>query len=124
MKSAAFLLFALLSNFSFAAPVPCQPTGPCVYIRAPASPSPAVQIDATAAPGIGLLVQTTRGVATWSGASMPGGVAVWAAAVNGATALNVQGPMLKERTPRNVLKVYNADTGAFVGRFEFEIVQE
>jgi hypothetical protein len=45
-------------------------------------------------------------------------------AAGSAVALKVDGPMVKPRTARNLLKVYNPVTGALVGTFEFEIVQE
>lgn len=53
------------------------------------------------------------------------GVGVIANNISGGVALSIpNGAIIKPRTPRNILKVYNRTTGALVGEFEFEIVQE
>jgi hypothetical protein len=119
MKTIVSAIFLLFASLAVAQPVQCQPDRTCVYISSNATAA-AVQLDNRDGNGIGLLVYTNAyGILT--AALTAESTGIMATSANGGTALNVYGKMVKNRVPGNRIKLYDTNTGALVGEFEFQI---
>jgi hypothetical protein len=117
-KLTTLLLLSLFCSFTFGQTFPCGDR-PCVYLTTGGSSSPVVQLDSTQGKGVGLLAMSGTGPAVWAGAIKEGGVGVWAAGINGATALRVQGRIVKFHEEKHLLKLYDVNTHELIGSFEF-----